>query len=129
MIDRLHGEIEGHEFNDRAQTTHCGAGADACKSIFRDRSIDDPLGPEFIQQALRDLVRTLILGHFLAHDEHAFVLAHFFGHGVAQSFTDGNRCEAGAFGNLRILHVDLARRLHQLRFTGIGRFLFAAALV
>src|SRR3546814_1212960 len=33
MIDRLHGEVEGHEFDDRPQTTHRRAGPKARKTI------------------------------------------------------------------------------------------------
>src|SRR3546814_5571725 len=62
MIDRLHGEVEGHEFDDRPQATHRRAGPKARKTIFSDWGVDDSLRPELLEQALRHLIRTLIFG-------------------------------------------------------------------
>ena len=51
---------------------------------------------EFGEQALRDFIRALIFGDFLAHHEHARIAAHFLGHRVAQCFAQGERGHAGA---------------------------------
>ena len=73
VVDRLHREVEGHELDDRPQPAHRRAGAEAGKAIFGDRRVDDALGAELLEQALRDLVGALIFGDLLAHHEHALV--------------------------------------------------------
>ena len=102
LVDRLHGEVEGHEFDDRLQPGHRRADADAGKAVLGDRRVDDAPRPEFLQQALRDLVGALVLGDLLAHDEDVRVAAHLFGHGVAQRFAHGGRDHFGAGRNVGI---------------------------
>src|SRR3546814_15165969 len=65
MIDRLHGEVEGHEFDDRPQATHRRAGPKARKTIFSDWGFDDSLRPELLEQALMPLISPLIFGDLL----------------------------------------------------------------
>ena len=110
LVNRLHGEVECHEFDDGLQTCECRADAKAGKSVLGDRRVDDAFGAEFLQQALRDLVRTLIFGDLLAHHEDVFVASHFLGHRVAQRFAHGHRDHLGAFGN-----VGIARDLRRWR--------------
>ena len=86
MINRLHGEVEGHEFNDWAQSTHRRACADAGKAMFSNRRVDHATRAEFVEQSLRYLIGTLIFGDFFTHHENAVVGAHFFGHRIAQRF-------------------------------------------
>ena len=66
------------------------ADADAGEAVLGDRRVDDALGAEFLQQALRDLVGALVLGDLLAHDEDVAVAAHLLGHGVAQRLAHGH---------------------------------------
>ena len=47
------------------------------------------LAPNSCRQTLGNLVGTLVLGDFLAHDEDIFIGAHFLGHGIAQRFAHG----------------------------------------
>jgi hypothetical protein len=84
VVDRLHGEVEGHELDDRLQARHRRADAEAGEAVLGDRRVDHALRPELLQQALGDLVGALILADLLAHEEHVAVAAHFLGHGVAQ---------------------------------------------
>ena len=100
LVHRLHGEIEGHEFDDRLQPSHRGADAETGEAMFGDRRIDDPTSAEFLQQALRDLVGALIFGDFLAHHEDGFVAAHFFGHRVTQGFAYGHGDHRRPLGDL-----------------------------
>src|SRR3546814_5640989 len=67
VVDRLHREVEGHEFDDRPQPAHRGAGAEARKAIFGDRRINDALRSKFVEQTLGDLVGALIFGNLFAH--------------------------------------------------------------
>ena len=80
LVNRLHGEIKGHEFNDRLETGKRRPDPDPGKPVFGNRSVDYPLVAKFVQKPLRDLVGPLLLRHFLAHDEHVLVGAHLFGH-------------------------------------------------
>ena len=52
LVDRLHGEVEGHEFDDRLQAGHRRTDADAGKAVLGDRRIDHAPGAEFLQQSL-----------------------------------------------------------------------------
>ncbi|KEQ51483.1 hypothetical protein BV95_04254 [Sphingobium chlorophenolicum] len=107
MVDRLHREVERHELDDRLQSAHRRARADAGKAIFGDRRVDHPFGPELLQQALRHLVGALIFGDLLAHHEDPLVAAHLLCHGVAQRFAHGGLEIVGAFGQRGILDACL----------------------
>ena len=96
LVDRLHGEVEGHELDDRLQAGHRRADADAGEAVLGDRRVDHAARAELLQQPLRDLVGALILGDFLAHDEDVLVAAHLFGHRVAQRFAHRGRHHLGA---------------------------------
>ncbi|MCY1227703.1 hypothetical protein D9M72_399890 [compost metagenome] len=102
LVDRLHGEVEGHELDDRAKTGHGSADADTGKAMLGDRGVNDATRTEFLQQALGDLVGALVLGDFFAHDENVVAQAHFFGHGVAKRFANGHRHHFGAGRDCRI---------------------------
>ena len=51
LVDRLHGEVEGHELDDRLQARHRRTDADAGKAVLGDRRIDDAAGAEFLRAA------------------------------------------------------------------------------
>lgn len=136
LVDRLHGEVERHELDDRAQTRHRRADADAGKAMFRDRRVDHAARTEFLQQALRDLVGALVFGDLFAHDEDVLIGAHLFGHRVAKRFADGHRRHFGSGRNCRVgrnVRLGLRRdgrrgssrrfsrgRLRRFRFRGFG---------
>jgi hypothetical protein len=50
LVDRLHGEVEGHELDDRAQAGHSAHRRHAGKAMLGDRRVDHALGAEFLQQ-------------------------------------------------------------------------------
>ena len=102
LVDRLHGEVEGHELDDRLQAGERRADAQAGKAVLGDRRVDHALVAELLQQSLRDLVGALIFGDLLAHHEHILVAPHLLGHGVAQRFAHGHGDHLGAFGNVGI---------------------------
>ena len=52
LVDRLHGEVEGHELDDRAQARERRADADAGETVLGDRRVDDATIAEFLQQSL-----------------------------------------------------------------------------
>jgi hypothetical protein len=49
-----------------------GAHRQAREAVLGDRRVDDAAVAEFLEQPLAELVGALVLGHFLAHQEHAF---------------------------------------------------------
>ncbi len=119
LVDRLHGEIPGHEFDDRLQAAKGCADAEAGKAVFGDRRIDDTVGAEFLEQTLTDLVGALILRDLLAHQEDVAVAAHLLGHGVAQGLAHGHGDEFGALGHFGIGERGGLRRRGR-RMGGLG---------
>src|SRR3546814_3943624 len=69
LVHRLHGEIEGHELDDRPQTAEGGTDAKPGEAVLGNRGVDHAPLAEFVEQTLADLVRTLILRDLLAHQE------------------------------------------------------------
>ena len=106
MVDRLHREIEGHEFYDRPQAGEGRADAQSREPIFGDRRVDHAARAKLLQQPLRDLIGALIFGDLLAKNEHIGIAAHFLGHGVAQRFAHGHGHHGGSGGNFGLrLHL------------------------
>jgi hypothetical protein len=70
--------------------------------VLGDRRIDDAFRPEFLQQALGDLVGALILGDFLAHHEDVLVGAQFFGHRFVERLAHGHFDHFNAGRQVRI---------------------------
>ena len=120
LIHRLHGEIEGHEFDDGFQSVEGRADADAGKAVFGDRRVDDAPRAEFFQQPLRDFIGALIFGDLFAHHEHVGIAAHFFRHGVAQGFAHRHGDELGAFRHFGLGQPRLPRRCGAAAAAGAG---------
>ena len=76
------------------------ADAEPRKASLRDRRVNHAARAELVEQALRDLVRALVLGNLLAHHENSVVAAHFLRHGVAQGFAHGDLDHLRAFRDL-----------------------------
>ncbi len=102
LVHRLHGEVPGHELHDRLQPGHGRAHRHAGEAVLGDRGVDHAAVAELFQQAAADLVGALVLGDFLAHQEHVLVAAHLLGHGVAQGVADGRLDQLGPFRDGRI---------------------------
>ena len=111
LVDRLHSEIPGHEFDDRPHPGHGRADAQSGESLLGDQRVDDPLRPELVEQTLADLVGAPILRDLLADQHHFPISAHLLGQGVAQRL---------AHRHLRsqtcVFHLGRRRRRH--RFFG-----------
>src|SRR5690606_17943005 len=71
LVDRLHGEVESHELDDRSKAGKGRAYAEAGEAMLGDRRVYHPGVAELGQQPLRDLVGALVLCNLLAHDEDA----------------------------------------------------------
>ena len=103
VVNGLHGEVKGHELDNGPKATECRPGGDPGKAVFGDRRVDNALGTEFFQHALRNLVGALVFTHFLAHQKHVRIAAHFLGHRFTQGFADGHgfhRRAGGPIGGL-----------------------------
>ena len=79
LVEGDEGKTEGHEFDDRPQPDHRGADAQAGKTIFTDRRVDDPLRSETFEQALAHFIGAVVFGDFLAHQEDIRIALQFFG--------------------------------------------------
>ena len=101
LVDRLHGEIEGHELDNGLQPGEGRTHRKAGEAMLGDRRIDHAPGAELVEHPLRNLVGALILAHFLAHQEDVRVAAHFLRHGFAQRLTHRHGHHLGAFGHFR----------------------------
>ena len=110
VVDGLHGEVEGHEFNDRTQPVEGRADTQAGKAVLGDRRVDDALGTELVQQATGDLVGALVFGDFFTHHEDGVIAAHLLGHRIAQGVADRGGDHAGTGRNIRISRCGDNRR-------------------
>ncbi len=110
MVDRLHGEVPGHELDDRAQPREGCADPEAGKAVLGDRRVDHPPDAEFLEQPLAHLVGALILGDLLAQQEHLGIAPHLLRHRIAQRLTHGLPDHLGAGRDVGVL----AGRRHQL---------------
>ncbi len=107
VVDRLHGEVPGHELDDRPQAREGGADAQAREAVLGDRRVDHPADAELVEQPLAHLVGALILGDLLADQEHLGIAPHLLGHRVAQRLAHGLPDHGGAG---RDLGLGLDRR-------------------
>src|SRR5215207_2924355 len=78
LIERKKREVPRHELDDRTKPNHRGPDTNARKSELGDRSIDDAHRAEFVEQSLRNLVRSVVLRDFLSHQEYAIVTHELF---------------------------------------------------
>ena len=51
MINGLHGKIKGHKLANGLQSIHRRTSGNASKPCLRNRSIDNSLGAEFLQES------------------------------------------------------------------------------
>ena len=113
VVDRLHGEVPGHELDDGLEAGEGRADAHPGKAIFGDRRVDHAGRAELVEQALGHFVGALIFADLLAHDEHRRIAAHLFRHGVAQRLAHGHADHLGTRRDL-----GLGARLGSARLAG-----------
>src|SRR3546814_11825491 len=58
LVNRLPGEIEGHELAERPQSAGGGTDATPGEPVLGNRGVDDALRAEFVEHTLAALVRT-----------------------------------------------------------------------
>jgi hypothetical protein len=93
LVEGHRAEVPGHKLDDRPQAHHRRADPDARESGLGDRRVDDPLRAEFLEHALADFVRALVVADLLTHEKDAIVAVHLFDHGLSEGFsvTEGVR--------------------------------------
>ena len=84
FVDRQQREVPGHHLDDRAKAYQRGSHPDPGKAQLRDRGVDHPLGTEFLEQAPAYLVRPVVFGDFLSHEEDPVVPLHLLAERVVQ---------------------------------------------
>src|SRR3546814_11547322 len=62
LVDRLHGEVEGHELDDGPEAVHRRADAEAGEAVLGDRRVDHAARAELVEQAQAHLVGALEIG-------------------------------------------------------------------
>lgn len=68
--------------HDRSQSAQGSTDSETAEATFGDGCIDDPLVAEPVQQALGDLVGTVVLGDLLSQNEDLLILLQLFGQGL-----------------------------------------------
>ena len=102
LVVRAQRKVPGHEFDDRPQPDHSRADTDAGEAGLGNRRIHHAPFAEPVQQPFGHLVRPVVVADFLAHQEHALVAFHLFGHGLAQ------RLAVRQFSHVRPLRCGLS---------------------
>src|SRR5947209_1777846 len=78
LIGREDREVPRHEFDHRPQPSHRRSDTDSRKPKLSYGRIDNALVAKLLPQTARDLVRAVVLGDLLAHDEDVLVSQNFF---------------------------------------------------
>ena len=87
-------ETERHEFDDRPQPDHRGANAHAGKTVFTDGRVDDPFGPETLQQALAHFVSPVVFSDLFTHQKDVRIARQLFGERFVERLAIGNLSHA-----------------------------------
>src|SRR5215813_2204802 len=90
LIERQQREVERHHLDHRPQADHGGTDAHAGEARFGDRRVDDALGAELFEEALRHLVGALVETDFLADHEDVGVAAHLLAQREVQGLAIGH---------------------------------------
>mmetsp|Transcript_42257 Transcript_42257/g.72162 ORF Transcript_42257/g.72162 Transcript_42257/m.72162 type:complete len:212 (-) Transcript_42257:78-713(-) len=99
LIDRLHGKVPRHEFDNGSQVFVRRADGHAGESHLGDGRVDDAFGAVLLEEALGHLVGSLVLRHLLSEDEDFFVAFHFLVDGGVDGVANGHiHGGHGAFG-------------------------------
>jgi hypothetical protein len=84
LVVRDKGEVDGHHLDDRPQAEHRRPDGGADDDLLRDRSVDDALGTEPVQQPFGDAICATEHADVLTDQEHGVVAFHLFGQRFAQ---------------------------------------------
>jgi len=96
LIDGLHGEVEGHELANRVKTTQGSTNSETAETRLGDRSVNDTLLAEAVEETLGNLVGTVVLGNLLTEDEDLLVLGELLCESLVERISDSVLLDAGA---------------------------------
>ena len=102
VVDRLHGEVPGHELDDGLEPAKAAPTPTPAKPYSVMGVSTTRVGPNSSSRPWRHFIGALILGDLLAHEEHIRIGAHLLGHGVAQRLAHGHGDHLGAGRNFRL---------------------------
>ena len=103
LVERQQAEIDGHDLDDRPHPAHGGADPDPGERRFRQRGVADPLGTEFVEQALADGKAAAVAADILAHQEDPLVLVHRLADRLAHRLAVGELAHGVGSGGHGIL--------------------------
>lgn len=75
--------------HNRSQSAQRSTDSQTAETTFGDGCVNDPLVAEPIQQALGDLVGTVVLGDLFSQDEDLLILLQLLDQGLVQGLADG----------------------------------------
>lgn len=90
LVNGLHGEVPGHELTDGLETSEGSTDTDTGETHLGDGGVDDSSLAKLVEQALGDLVGSVVLADFLAHDEDVVVSVHLLSECGVESISDGH---------------------------------------
>ncbi|KAI6775058.1 hypothetical protein HG530_001816 [Fusarium avenaceum] len=96
LIDGLHGEVEGHELTlNGVKTTQGSTNSETTETRLGDRSVNDTLLTEAVEETLGNLVGTVVLGNLLTEDEDLLVLGELLCESLVERISDSVLLDAG----------------------------------
>ena len=69
VVDGLESEVNGHELYDGGEAHKRGSTRQPCKSAFSDGGVPESLGAVLVDESLRDLVGSVVVGDLFSNDE------------------------------------------------------------
>ena len=90
MVDRLQGEVEGHELDDGAEAFETSTDGDTSEASLSDWSVPDALRAIFVPHALGHFVGAVVLGDLFANQENPFVTLDLVTHSSVDGVTDSH---------------------------------------
>ena len=94
VVHGLHGEVHSHKLYDWSQPVEASANSQTGESALRDGSVYDALRAVLFPETLADLVRALVLGDLLAHEEDVGIASDFLVHGGVESISYSHLLES-----------------------------------
>lgn len=89
MIDGLHSEVDCHELDDWGEAHQCRSTAKAGEPTLSDGGVPESVGAMLVDEPLRDLVGSVIVGDFLPYDEDVRVSGELLVESLVESLSIG----------------------------------------
>lgn len=112
VVDGLQRKVHGHELDDRREAHQRSPAADSSEAGLGDGRVPQALRTPLVDEPLRDLVGSVVVGHFLTHDEYFIASGELLVERLVQSLTDGDlvREIAGQDAGDALNHLSIISR-------------------